>query len=640
MRKAAVVTLLAFFAAPILCAQAKDSGTVTITPQQCVWRAGDNPAWTSADLNEAGWQPYSSWKVSPSEPRIWIRCHVDSAALSKSDKPALQVRLPAAYELFWNGAPLGRNGDLQSGFFTMDFIRIFPFSQPLAGNGSNLLSLRIVYRFAPLSVGATLQTPEIRLGGMEALRDNRAGVLVSLLPYSLISFVPMVVLGVVGLVLLGFSVPDRKHPEPILLGLSCVFLGALFVNILCGTMMTNEPVWANVGLWALTSAANSLAQVSFYFALARKRIPVSLRLFMGAALVFAAWPLVELLLSPQPALHMDLIQDSMVEPGYYILLAILLGCGPFVAFWPYPRIAARMRAVAALSAAWGVVLIVFFLTLATNYLPGVPNFFQSWQSTLFPVQSIVQACVVAMLIALVVREQRQIADQRSALAGEMEAAQKMQRALNPASIDSLPGLKIDVAFSPAREVGGDFYSCRTLPAGHQRILLGDVSGKGAAAAMTAAVLLGAAERREKDSPAELLQHLNLVLFAMRLGGFATCLCADISADGSITLASAGHLPPYRSGEELKIESRLPLGVTAEAEYSETAFQLVPGDALTFLIDGVVEARSSSGELFGFERTAAISTQSAESIAQAAQVFGQDDDITVLTLTFVTAAVPA
>jgi hypothetical protein len=107
MRKAAVVSLLAFFAAPVLCAQAKDSGTVTITPQQCVWRAGDNPAWTSADLDEAGWQPYSSWKVSPSEPRIWIRCHVDSAALSKSDNPAVQVRLPAAYELFLNGAPIG-----------------------------------------------------------------------------------------------------------------------------------------------------------------------------------------------------------------------------------------------------------------------------------------------------------------------------------------------------------------------------------------------------------------------------------------------------------------------------------------------------------------------------------------------------
>ncbi|MBB5327950.1 serine phosphatase RsbU (regulator of sigma subunit) [Edaphobacter lichenicola] len=54
--------------------------------------------------------------------------------------------------------------------------------------------------------------------------------------------------------------------------------------------------------------------------------------------------------------------------------------------------------------------------------------------------------------------------------------------------------------------------------------------------------------------------------------------------------------------------------------------------MTLLSDGILEARSASSELFGFDRTAAISTQSAETIARAAQAFGQDDDITVLTLT--------
>jgi hypothetical protein len=377
--------------------------------------------------------------------------------------------------------------------------------------------------------------------------------------------------------------------------------------------------------------------VSFYFALARKRIPVSFRLFIIASIAGAAWPLVELLLPAQAALRLDLIHDSIVDPGYYILLAIILGCGPFVAFWPYRRIPARMRAVAGLSAAWGAVLLVFFLTLASNYIPGAPNFFHSWQSVLFPVQSIVQASVVAGLIALVVREQRQSADQRSALAGEMEAAQRMQRALIPASIDSLPGLKIDVAFSPAREVGGDFYSCRILPAGHQRILLGDVSGKGAAAAMTAAVLLGASERRDEDSPAELLRHLNLVLSDMRLGGFATCLCAHISADGSLTLANAGHLAPYHNGDEIPALPCLPLGITVDTTCIESILSLAPGDTVTFVSDGVVEATSPTGELFGFDRTRAISRKSAESIAQTAQAFGQEDDITVLTLTFDLAA---
>jgi len=78
---------------------------------------------------------------------------------------------------------------------------------------------------------------------------------------------------------------------------------------------------------------------------------------------------------------------------------------------------------------------------------------------------------------------------------------------------------------------------------------------------------------------------------------------------------------------------LPLGITAEAKYSEADLQLSPGDSLTFISDGVVEAHNGSGELFGFDRAAAISHQSAEEIASAAQSFGQEDDITVLKLDF-------
>jgi serine phosphatase RsbU (regulator of sigma subunit) len=61
--------------------------------------------------------------------------------------------------------------------------------------------------------------------------------------------------------------------------------------------------------------------------------------------------------------------------------------------------------------------------------------------------------------------------------------------------------------------------------------------------------------------------------------------------------------------------------------------LNPGDRLTFVSDGVVEARSKSGELFGFERTRQISCEPAEAIAKAAQRFGQEDDITVVTIEF-------
>ena len=82
---------------------------------------------------------------------------------------------------------------------------------------------------------------------------------------------------------------------------------------------------------------------------------------------------------------------------------------------------------------------------------------------------------------------------------------------------------------------------------------------------------------------------------------------------------------------MAIENGLPLGLSANAVYTEVTVQLADHEQLTLLTDGVVEARSKSGELFGFDRTSAIASDSAESIAQAAQRFGQQDDITVLTL---------
>ncbi|MGB6870105.1 MAG: SpoIIE family protein phosphatase, partial [Acidobacteriaceae bacterium] len=116
----------------------------------------------------------------------------------------------------------------------------------------------------------------------------------------------------------------------------------------------------------------------------------------------------------------------------------------------------------------------------------------------------------------------------------------------------------------------------------------------------------------------------------------SALKARIALDLAARLSLPGNNPnlaPYRNGEEVQLESGLPLGIAAGVEYAEVSFAINPRDRLTFLSDGVVEAQSSSGELFGFDHTRAISGQSAEDIARAAQHFGQQDDITVLTLTF-------
>jgi hypothetical protein len=216
---------------------------------------------------------------------------------------------------------------------------------------------------------------------------------------------------------------------------------------------------------------------------------------------------------------------------------------------------------------------------------------------------------------------------------ELEAARAVQQVLIPDEIPSLPAFKIESVYKPAGQVGGDFF--QILPTAHGGVLIvvGDVSGKGMPAAMTVSLLVGTFRTlaHYTSNPGEILAAMNRRMLARSKDGFTTCLVLRADPDGALTVANAGHLPPYCNGEELAIDGGLPLGIHAESTYQEVRLQLRPGAQITLLTDGVVEARSNTGELFGFARTQNLSSKSAEQIAEAACAFGQDDDITVVTL---------
>jgi serine phosphatase RsbU (regulator of sigma subunit) len=205
--------------------------------------------------------------------------------------------------------------------------------------------------------------------------------------------------------------------------------------------------------------------------------------------------------------------------------------------------------------------------------------------------------------------------------------------LIPREIPSIPGFNVESVYRPYGDVGGDFFQILPLGAGSALVVIGDVSGKGMPAALTVSLAVGALSLAVEisTSPKEILAALNRALMGRNCDGFTTCLVLRADADGSLTIANAGHIAPFLACKELPLENGLPLGLAAEASYAESTFQLAQGQQLTLLTDGVVEARSKSGVLFGFERTAAISGESADQIAKAAELFGQDDDITVLTL---------
>jgi hypothetical protein len=236
--------------------------------------------------------------------------------------------------------------------------------------------------------------------------------------------------------------------------------------------------------------------------------------------------------------------------------------------------------------------------------------------------------ILAIVIIIFSRFLRVQRDQERA-SSELAAARSVQELMIPQEKIKTPGFEVDSIYNPANEVGGDFFHVQPTEDGGLLVILGDVAGKGLKAAMNVSMLMGALRRTPERSPAKILESLNRVLTGSE--SFTTCQAAWFGANGELVLANAGHLPPYLNSQEVMLPGGLPLGVLPDIKYDEVRLYLHPGDRILLMSDGVVEARQPSGELFGFDRVHNLSGQSAFYIADAAKAFGQEDDITILTI---------
>ncbi len=236
-----------------------------------------------------------------------------------------------------------------------------------------------------------------------------------------------------------------------------------------------------------------------------------------------------------------------------------------------------------------------------------------------------------------------VRDQRR-MALDVKQAQEVQQVILPQARTIYPGLAIESEYRPAREVGGDFFQIIPHPMdGSLTIVAGDVTGKGLKAGMLVALLVGAIRSTVElnSDPGFVVKALNRRLMG-RGDAQATCLAMRIDFDGRVTLANAGHLPPYLNGQPIEVEGSLPLGVLPEADVSILRFQLVEGDRMALLSDGIAEAIDPSGQLFGFDRVHELlqTRLSATELANAAQSFGQEDDISVIYVTRLASMKPA
>jgi hypothetical protein len=240
---------------------------------------------------------------------------------------------------------------------------------------------------------------------------------------------------------------------------------------------------------------------------------------------------------------------------------------------------------------------------------------------------------LAAVLVILIRRFTRSRTEEERYASEFDAARSVQQYLIPKHLPVIPGLDIRCEYRPALEVGGDFF--QIVPEtgdGSTLVVIGDVAGKGMHAGMLAALIVGAVRTAAEftTNPARILNILNERL---QKRGNATCLILRIDPRGLITSANAGHIPPYVNGKELAMEGALPLGALPDAEFPVAHWNFNPGDALMLISDGVIEAQNQNGDLFGFERLQTLlgSQPSAASVATAAETFGQQDDITVLSI---------
>jgi serine phosphatase RsbU (regulator of sigma subunit)/predicted ester cyclase len=233
---------------------------------------------------------------------------------------------------------------------------------------------------------------------------------------------------------------------------------------------------------------------------------------------------------------------------------------------------------------------------------------------------------------------------------ELRVARRIQQALLPEELPLLENWGIFPYYQPAREVGGDFYDFLPLSDGCVGFIIGDVSGKGIAAALvmanTQSVLRAVAQG--SATPGELLAQVNEVLVAyIPPNMFVTCFCGSLDPEsGRLTYANAGHNPPFRrhGGKATALlATGMPLGLMPSMDYEEKVTTLLPGDSVLFYSDGLIEAHNPEREMLGSSRVRELVTEhapgakrlTAHVVAELGRFTGerweQEDDITLVTL---------
>ena len=628
-----------------------DKDRTPVAPLPALWRfhAGDNAAWVDPNFDDSGWsllRDDTSWQGQgyPGYEGIgWYRFRIIAPA--RLDGLSLDLPFIAnSYEVFADGARIGGYGKMpphpQS--FVGDFADVnLSIPKSRVKNSADPRTIIIAIRVWYSSVrddypGGGPLSGEGAIGGSREMESRRAYDLAQVYRNRTMAEILVVLQTLAVIATASLFLLRRKDYEYLWFSLkvSCTaaqgWIGAFMV-------LHAWPVPIFLVVFQSCYMVNELFYIGFIYQLIKPRRIWLLKLAVTCTLLYYPFNLQgSLFPSALNSETTGLWTELLDLPWCVWMITTLVEAAWRKSPEKSRRIDARLLSVP--------ILLRTFIDMTQSFF-NVSYYLHLRKSPVglniliaknpFPVTLIDATSTFFLLsvLAILVLRFTRSRGQQERYATEVEGARHVQQFLIPEDLPQVPGLTIESDYRPAREVGGDFF--QIIPDasdGSALVLVGDVAGKGMQAGMLATLLVGSmrtAATFTRD-PAVILSTLNNRLCGK---GNATCLALRIEADGRATLVNAGHLPPYCNGVELPMEGALPLGTIAGIEFPILHFQINPGDTLTLISDGILEAQKPDGELFGFERIAELLSRpsTASSLANAAQDFGQEDDITVLTI---------
>jgi len=616
---------------------------------------GDDLQWAKPDFNDSGWASIDLTPPAGSyDPFLgttgfmpgwtalgnrgywgyaWYRLKVNVQYDPGLAAGGLELKMPNdvddAYQVFVNGTQIGEFGQFKkTGVKTfLSLPRAFPLPQNIAG-GQITIAIRVW-----MDASTQLTNPDS--GGLHGPPIlGQSGPISRMLrldwdavTHSQLSrFLELLVLFLAITVSAVLFWLDRKEKAYLWLGLTCCAIAAQVAISLTGNYTTLLPGWLNfilidvifgplvISLWILFWA--------YWFRMGRMvRMQYMVWGFTAALVVTLAMMRAPLYGRVIPV-HWLLVLAPLA-----IILKLLLGSLLLWVAWEGMR-KDHAGAWLALPALGLVAVSLYQQELLVLHLPMM--FFPFGMA--LNISQIAVVVSLNIITVLLMRRFLQSLKLRQQWEAEIDQARQVQQLLIPEAIPTVPGYVLETEYRPAQQVGGDFFQIIPDGSGGVLILLGDVTGKGLQAGMQVALIVGVIRTLVESSyePRVVLEGLNRRLCG-RGQSYATCVAMHIDADGKTTIANAGHIVPYLNGKELAMTGNLPLGLNPSVTFDQVTMHLKNKDRLLVITDGVIEAKNAKNELFGFNRARSISHLPAAFIVKAAEIFGQEDDITVVSI---------